>query len=330
MTLLRAVNISFSASGRKAKILNIKSLQLKTGRCILIQGKNGAGKSSLLSVLGGYLTPNSGEISWKGKKIQPLKERLVPGFEHIELVKQDPDFNLFLTVSDQLTKASRHLKEVEAKSIEQKSISICHLKPLLNQKTGSLSGGEKRRLSIALALIKNCELLLLDEPFAELDAENKKIFLDLILTLKQNSEIGICMVTHHGEDSLWLADEVWTMENGKFLEKIKRNNNCFSPIRLNSAILLGIKNVFKTQDFPMLKPYGKKTWVELLPESIYTEEGGVLLGSAILLTQFRQENRWHRIWKLNDRIIESVGLEMKELNKMPQPLFYKHPQNQLH
>jgi len=237
------------------------------------------------------------------------------------LVKQDPDFNPFLTVSDQLTKASRHLKEAEAKNIVKKAISICHVKPLLNQKTGSLSGGEKRRLSIALAIIKNCELLLLDEPFAELDAENKKIFLDLILSLKQNPSITICLVTHHGEDALWLADEVWTMEKGKILEQIQRSNGHFSPIYLQSATLLGIKNVFKTLDFPMLQDSYSTAWIKILPETIQTTEAGIFIGEAMLLTQFQKEDKWHCIWKINNRLLESISLKMNELKSSSQLLY---------
>jgi ABC-type multidrug transport system ATPase subunit len=321
MIVLKAENISFSTKNRKAKILNIKSLHLKEGSCILVQGKNGAGKSSLLSVLGGFLAPDSGEIEWKGKRIQALKDRLVPGFEGIELVKQDPDLNPFLTVSDQLIKGTRHLKESEAMSLVKKAVSICHLKPLLTQKTGSLSGGEKRRLSIALAIIKNCALLLLDEPFAELDAENKKLFLDLILSLKNNSNITICLVTHHGEDALWLANEVWTMEKGKILERIKRANGCFTPFHFQSAVLLGIKNVFKTSDFPNVDTLKSGNWIQILPESINTKGSGIPLGEACLLTQFQKENKWHCIWKLDSLLIESVSLTMTESNNKVQILY---------
>jgi len=321
ITLLKAENINFSAGDRKSKILQLRSLQIESGTCIYIPGQNGAGKSSLLAVLGGFLAPNTGEIFWKGKKLKPLKDRLMPGFEGIELVKQDPDLNSFLTVNEQLEKAARQFNDKESKTAIQKTVSICHLKSLLMQKTGSLSGGEKRRLSIGIAIMKGCELLLLDEPFADLDAENKLLFMSLLLNIRKENNIAICIVSHNGEDALWLADEIWTLNRGRILEKVKRENGSFSPTRMQTAVLLGWKNVFRPSAFPQIKGEAHRDWIRIPAEKINTQSRGALLGEGVLLSQFYKDSFLHRIWRIDSIILESIDNEAIDPAQKNQKLF---------
>jgi len=323
LNLVEATNINFTAKEREKSILRIASLSIKEGRCVFIPGQNGAGKSSLLSVLGGYLVPDSADIFWKGQKVKPLKDRLVPGFEGIELVKQDSELNPFLSVNEQLEKAARHLIPTEAKTLIRKTVQICHLKALLFQKTGSLSGGEKRRLAIGLALMKGCELLLLDEPFSDLDATHKLLFMGLLLGLKKESGISICIVSHNGEDALWLADEVWTMEKGRFIEKLKRIDNQFYPQRLETAMLLGWKNVFPVGLFPILNEEPKKKWIQLPPEKINENGHGVLLGKAELLNHFVSGSNYHKIWKIKDAILESINLKLIDQKGVDSDLYFE-------
>ena len=316
ITLLEARDLEYSVENRKSKIINIRKFNISEGSCIFIPGKNGAGKSSLLGILGGFLPPTNGDIFWKGQKIKPLKDRLVSGFEGIEMVKQEPDLNPFLTVEDQLTKAAREFPGPKSKNLIRKTISDCHLRGLLNQKTGSLSGGEKRRLAIGIALMKNCSLLLLDEPFSDLDIENKSLFVRVLLGLKTERKISLCIVSHDGSDAFWLADEVWTMEKGKILERIKRENETFSPSPLQTAILLGLKNCFDKKLFPMVGNQNSNSWIQILPQNVNVERIGPCIGEGTLLTHFQKDEFWFTIWNVNGQTIEAKNL--KDLNSLSQ------------
>lgn len=237
--LLRAENIRFKVQGKAGYILDIKHLSVFKGSCVFVAGKNGAGKSSLLSFLGGYLAVPSSAVFWKGAQVQPLEERLVPGFEGTIRIGQDPELNPFLTAQEELEKALRGLPENEKKLRRNDVLRLCRLHPLLGQKTGSLSGGEKRRIALARALIREPELVLLDEPFADLDSENKQLFYMAILEAIRSRQTSFVVVSHDGNDAKWLASEVWILESGRIREKMKPISGTFHPKTASAARLLG-------------------------------------------------------------------------------------------
>ena len=265
--LFQAFQIRYSVPNRKQVILKINSLSVEKGKCYFILGENGAGKSSLLAVMGGYLAPDSGQLFWKEKTIKPLSERLVKGFEGISLVKQEPELNPFLTAGEELFKALRHLPDRACSLKKNELVRVCRLKPILLQKTGNLSGGEKRRLAIAIALAKNAEMLLLDEPFSDLDYPAKAIFRAMLLDLKQVQQTALVIVSHQGEDSYWLADQLLTMEKGRWIEKLDRTVSGFNPKLGRTARLLGWKNVVDSSLLasPIFKSQNEKTTFVYIP-----------------------------------------------------------------
>jgi len=310
--LLRAVNIRYSIKGKSEKILKIDRLRIKKGECIFVLGKNGAGKSSLLGFLGGYLNIPDAAIFWKGRKIIPLADRLVPGFEHIILVKQDPEFNPFLRVEEEMERSFRSISDTDKKKKLSQIIRSCHLKSILKQKTGDLSGGEKRRLALALALILEPELILLDEPFSDLDAENKQYFYVSILEAIKERSTSFIIVSHNGEDARWLADEIWILEKGKVLENILRLNSGFMPNKAISARLLGWQNIisisYLSNSYITENPF--KKWIFCPPHLIKVNNHSSLsLGLFRCLKSVKEGNDQTCFWQ-NDKgeiLISSSG-----------------------
>lgn len=304
--LFRAENIRYSVPGRKHFILNVNSISVEKGKCYFILGENGAGKSSLLSVLGGQLSPDSGELFWNENRIRPLSERVVKGFEGVGVVKQEPELNQFLKTEEELYKALRHLPDRDLHRKKSELIRLCHLKTLFGQKVGNLSGGEKRRLAIALALAQNVELLLLDEPFSDLDYPNKALFRAMLLRLKQNRDTALVVVSHHGEDAYWLADQILTLEKGRWIEKMNRSTSSFMPKSVRTARLMGWKNLLPTALLGNVQKGA--SWFHCPENSIqfYPDYQGIGIGEAeIVLYHFKNE-KWHLLLEINGFLLEAV------------------------
>lgn len=305
--LFRAQNIVYSVPIRKQPILKISSLSVEKGKCYFILGENGAGKSSLLSVLGGQLAPNSGDLYWKGIRLKPLSERLVNGFDGIGLVKQEPELNPFLRAEEELYKALRHLPDRQLAQKRKDLVRLCHLKPLLDQKVGNLSGGEKRRLAIALALAQDAELLLLDEPFSDLDYPNKTLFLGMLVELKQKQHTALVLVSHHGEDAYWVADQIHTLEKGRWIEKMERIHSGFSAKSVRTARLLGWRNLMKAGLLPTAKPGFTHFHVPVTDIHFSPGIERIYLGEAEVFSSSFRNEKWHFLLSLN-----GIWLEMEQ------------------
>lgn len=315
----QAQGIQFSVSGRKRPILRLSDFGLEKGQCLFILGENGAGKTSLLSILGGYLVPDAGRIWLNGNTIKPLEQRMVPGFEQIEMVAQNPTMDPFLSVAQNLEKALRMLPEKVAQKHRNYLVKLCRIGPLMDQKTGDLSGGELRRLSIAIALAKEPRILLLDEPFAELDARSKMELLLIFLDIKKEKQISTIIVSHQPAEARWLADEIRILKMGSWLEQIRPTAGRFIPKRNYSARLLGLANLFPQKFFAeMVFPQGQR-WVHIPSQSWFfqKEEGLVYFGEGLRKASQFDGRAWQSLWECQGQVLlvsSPIEPEIKEAN----------------
>jgi iron(III) transport system ATP-binding protein len=314
--LLRAENISFSVPGLDRKVLEIKDLVVKRGSALFVLGRNGAGKSSLLSFLGGFISVPDARIFWKGNKLLPFGDRLIPGFDGIALVKQNPDLSPFLRVEEELHKTVRHLPDSVRKKKLKEISYLCHLRELLGQKTGNLSGGEKRRVALAQALILDAELILLDEPFSDLDPENRMLFYPIFQSAMKKKNVGFIVVTHNGEDAKWLADEIWTLVSGKIKEKVMRTATGFLPRKAITARLLGWQNILPVKnlvDADQIYFSAKSSWVHIPPRSIQANvAGNVRLGLFEMIRMWQEDSITFCLWLNNqNQFLISEGTSIK-------------------
>ena len=294
--LLKAENIRFQVAGRKRKILDIPGIWLDAGKINFVLGANGAGKSSLLHFLAGRLHLPDARLFIHGQALPPLSDKLMPGYRGIELIRQEPDLNPHFRVGEEL---DRHLRKYDHNtSVRKKQLYIkqFNLKGILEQKTGSISGGERRRLALACALAGSPQLILLDEPFSDLDAQGRNLLSSLILEMASQG-IAFLIVSHFGEDAHWLADEVWTLDAGRIIERLHFQDNGFAPGRYKTASLLGMKNIFPAALFPGLNV---KEWKQLaFPENaLQPYDNGMLLIGDSQCIRSRNENGSQRLmWK---------------------------------
>ncbi|HIV98607.1 MAG TPA: ATP-binding cassette domain-containing protein [Candidatus Ornithospirochaeta avicola] len=179
--ILRNIKKSFG----KKSVLSSFSLSVRKGERISLYGESGEGKTTVLDIMLGLIKPDEGEIDLEGDTLSAV-------FQEDRLIENISVINNLILVTEDRNKALIMLSSLGLEGEE-------------NSRTESLSGGMKRRLSIARALLYPSSILLLDEPFTGLDEENKKKCASLILN--SSSDRAIVLVTHSKEDEVLLKIE---------------------------------------------------------------------------------------------------------------------------
>ena len=182
--------------------VNKADIQIKRGQLVAYLGTNGAGKSTTINMLTGLLKPTSGIIS----KASNLK---------IGVVFQNSVLDNALTVKDNLYLRAQMYRNYSPDWLEH-LIALMDIKEFSNQKFGTLSGGQKRRVDIARALICKPDLLFLDEPTTGLDIQTRIVIWNLLTKLQQQQNLTIFLTTHYLEEAE-NADQVYILENGQIL-----------------------------------------------------------------------------------------------------------------
>jgi biotin transport system ATP-binding protein len=210
--LLSVEHLSFSFSKDK-QILGDISFSVSQGSFTLISGPNGAGKSILLRCLKGLLKPSGGSIHLSGEDVtKNPKKRL----HSIGLVFQDADTQIVgQTVEKDIRFGMENLSldENEQQKRLEEVLALMNLQNQRDQRPRTLSGGEKRKLSIAGILVMDPKLIILDEPFANLDYRSAVSVLETLLALQQSGHT-IIIVSHEIDKVLAHADQVLVLEAG--------------------------------------------------------------------------------------------------------------------
>ena len=182
--------------------VNKADIQIRRGQLVAYLGTNGAGKSTTINMLTGLLKPTSGIIS----KASNLK---------IGVVFQNSVLDNALTVKDNLYLRAQMYRNYSPDWLEH-LIALMDIKEFSNQKFGTLSGGQKRRVDIARALICKPDLLFLDEPTTGLDIQTRIVIWNLLTKLQQQQNLTIFLTTHYLEEAE-NADQMYILENGQIL-----------------------------------------------------------------------------------------------------------------
>lgn len=186
----------------KKLALNKVNLQIDRGQLVAYLGTNGAGKSTTINILTGLLTPTSGTITY------------APNLK-IGIVFQNSVLDNVLTVKDNLYLRAHMYHNVSKKWLET-LIELIGIKNFLNQKYGTLSGGQRRRVDIARALIDHPDVLFLDEPTTGLDLQTRIVIWNLLQKLQKEQGLTIFLTTHYLEEAE-NADQMYILENGNIL-----------------------------------------------------------------------------------------------------------------
>jgi lipopolysaccharide export system ATP-binding protein len=206
-------------SYRGRKVVNEVSLELQRGEVVGLLGPNGAGKTTTFYIIVGLISPESGNVLLCGKEITglPMYQRARSGISYLP---QEPSIFRKLTVKENLHSIAETLsissskrKELTINLLEQ--FGIAHL---ANQGAYTLSGGERRRLEIARALVLTPQFILLDEPFAGIDPLAVLDIQRIIGRLKLQG-IGVLITDHNVRDTLNITDRAYIINDGRILRE---------------------------------------------------------------------------------------------------------------
>ena len=189
------------------------NLLIRKGQKIGIAGETGSGKSTLLKIIAGLIKPDSGEALFDGQPIFPKLDRLIPGHPRMAYLSQSFELPKFISVTEYL---DRHqYDEDHIKSTAE----LCKIADLLEKDTRSLSGGERQRTALARILLQAPDVLLLDEPYSNLDPHHKRTMKDVIGDVSDNTSTTIIKVSHDPADLLPWAEEILVLLAGKTIQR---------------------------------------------------------------------------------------------------------------
>ena len=208
--------------GKKLALDHV-DLEINQGQLVAYLGTNGAGKSTTINILTGLLKPTSGTIIYDKK----LK---------IGVVFQDSVLDNKLSVKDNLLLRAKMYKSYSESWLKE-LIDLIGIDKFLDQKYGTLSGGQRRRVDIARALISHPNLLFLDEPTTGLDLQTRLVIWNLLEKLRKEQGLTIFLTTHYLEEAE-NADQMYILENGKILAKGSADEikEKYAPTKFNVVV----------------------------------------------------------------------------------------------
>mgnify|MGYP006132495451 CR=1 FL=1 len=208
-----------SLSFGKRKILDNVSFAINEGQILGLLGPNGVGKSTIFNLITGLIKPSYGNIIINSKIVNEYPIYLRTKKFKIGYVPQHGGYFHDLTLLDNLFAIGEILvpnEKIRREKIDS-LIAKFELDPVIDIKAGYLSGGQKKRLVIALALLGNPKILLLDEPFAALDVMTIKMLQQIIVNLQSESNISIILCDHQARDLLTCVDLAIVLSNCKLI-----------------------------------------------------------------------------------------------------------------
>lgn len=242
------------------------SFSIKRGDIVAIIGESGSGKSTLLKCIYGLLKPDTGEVIFNGIKVKGPDEQLIPGNAEMKMVTQDFALNIYAKVYDNIASM---LSNTDIKAKQEKTMQMMehlHITKLKDKKIIELSGGEQQRVAIAKALISNTKILLLDEPFSQVDSLLKNQLRADIKRLAKETGLTIILVSHDPTDGLFLADQLLILKNGELLQNDQPENIYQNPSDIYTAQILGNAVVITNEQASQLGIKTDKQNVLFYPE----------------------------------------------------------------
>ena len=232
MDLLQVVGVS-----KGGGVSGISFVQQK-GQKLALAGATGSGKSTLLKVIAGLLQPDAGSVWLEGQRVRGPLETLVPGHPGIAYLSQHFELWNNYRVGEILSYAN-DMSEEDAGNL----YAMCRIDGLLGRRTDQLSGGERQRIALARLLVKPPRLLLLDEPYSNLDRTHKEVLRAVVRDIAESTGISCILVSHDPQDVLSWADEILVLNGGRLIQKATPERIYRQPVDEYTAGLFGKYNL---------------------------------------------------------------------------------------
>jgi len=211
--MLEVKNISFSYVD--TQILKDISFALDRGKHLAVMGESGSGKSTLLKAIYGLLHLSKGAVFWNEKQLLGPNFNLIPGEKFMKHVAQDFDLMPFTTVAENIAEHLSAFNQDTHQDRVLELLQVIEMDAYAQTKVKNLSGGQQQRVALAKALAQQPEVLLLDEPFSNIDQFKKNDLRHKLFPFLKEKGITVINATHDPNDVLPFADKVLVLRNGK-------------------------------------------------------------------------------------------------------------------
>lgn len=234
---LRDIAVSFDGE----QVLDHLNLNISDGEFVTLLGPSGCGKTTTLRIIGGFVTPDHGDVLFDGKRINDLpayKRRVNTIFQRYALF---PHLNVYENVAFGLRVQKKKKAEIYDTVISM--LKLVNLTGFERRRVDTLSGGQQQRVAIARALANHPSVLLLDEPLAALDLKLRKDMQVELKNIQKSLGITFIYVTHDQEEALSMSDTVVVMDNGK-IQQIGTPQDIYNePLNAFVADFIGESNI---------------------------------------------------------------------------------------
>ncbi|MCU9814718.1 ABC transporter ATP-binding protein [Paraclostridium sp. AKS73] len=220
------------------------NLQINKGELVTLLGPSGCGKTTTLNIIGGFLKPDNGTIILEDADITllpPEKRPIATVFQSYALF---PHMNVIENISYGL-KYTTNFRKKERLNAAKEYINIVGLKGYEYEHVGDLSGGQQQRVALARALITKPKLLLLDEPFSNLDAKLRIKMREEIKQIQNMFNITMIFVTHDQEEALSISDRIVVMDRGEIIQVGTPREIYRNPTNEYVASFIGKSNIIE-------------------------------------------------------------------------------------
>ena len=243
---LKDIAVSFDGE----PVLKNLNLSISDGEFVTLLGPSGCGKTTTLRIIAGFITPDSGDVFFDGKRVNDLpayKRTVNTIFQRYALF---PHLNVYENVAFGMRVQKKSNAEIE--ETVTKMLELVNLKGFEKRSVSKLSGGQQQRVAIARALANNPRVLLLDEPLAALDLKLRKDMQTELKNIQKSLGISFIYVTHDQEEALSMSDTVVVMDNG-VIQQIGTPQDIYNePENAFVADFIGESNIL---DGVMLEDY---------------------------------------------------------------------------
>jgi len=290
---LQINNVTKSYEGNVFSGIKEVSLEIQKGKITAIIGSSGSGKSTLLNLIYGLITADEGTVYLEGERVWGPDVKLIPGHDAMKMVTQQSDhLNHYAKVWDNVASLlpNTNLDYKSAKTTEV--LQQLRLLDLKNRRIADLSGGERQRVSIARALAASPKVLLLDEPFNQVDASFRENLQQDIRSIVAATGLTVLIVSHDPQEVLSLADELVVLKAGEIVETGTPQKLYNQPKKLYTAQLLANGTVFTGTKTEFLSLETSTQSFIIYAEDVYVDQKGIGIScniKSILFKGFYEE-----------------------------------------
>ncbi|MGD1839874.1 MAG: ABC transporter ATP-binding protein [Thermonemataceae bacterium] len=228
MSALLQIQNVYKSYDTNATLENI-SFKVASGELVAFVGESGVGKTTLLKLIAGLIAPDQGTILLEGKPVIPPAGRRLAGHPDIKMVFQEPQLFPHHTIRENILHPIRHYPKADQEARLAFLLALGRLENVVDRLPRMLSGGQRQRVGMAVALADSPQVLLLDEPFNQLDTLLKQQISSELLAMIRSTGMTSLFVTHQLEEALNIADRIGILHQGKLLQFADRSTLLKSP-----------------------------------------------------------------------------------------------------